>query len=361
MLKIGVGILACNEAENIETILDNVFSQSIFQASGEQYDIEVVVVPNGCSDNTAELARKRLEGLAEEDFVSPVSWKVTELTKGDKAGAWNHFIHSASRPDTDYYILVDADIEIVVDRTFERLIDGLVNNSSAKISYGNSVKHSMLKGNKTLYDRVSLFLAGGIKESGVAHKASRADDKIYYMSGQLYGARASALKRIWMPSGLPAEDGFLATCITTNMFKSEMAGDQIIRVADALHKFVAESTVKGWLHHEKRMTIGAAINGVLKKYFEARRDSIPDVGQWIREQGENDPNWLARIMDEAVKDGSGFVSFSWGIRRIRELKKVRPLKAMAFFPVYTAFLPVDFYVRHKSNKTISARSGVGFW
>ena len=360
MLKIGVGILAYNEAENIETILDNVFSQSIFRTAENKYDVEVIVVPNGCSDNTAALARNRLESLTEKGLGTPVSWQVTELEKGDKAGAWNHFVHSVSRPDTDFYVFVDADIELVHEKTFESLVQGLVDNPRAKISFGSSVKHSMLKEDKSLFDRFSLFMAHGLKKPG-ADQASRPDQSIYYVSGQLYGARPSTLKKIWLPSGLPAEDGFLATCITTDMFKSEMRGDQIIRVANAMHKFVAESTVGGWLHHEERMTIGATINGVLKEYFEARRDSIPDVGQWIREQEQTDPHWLSRVIQEALNDGSGFVSFSWGIRRIRELRRVRPVKALVFLPVYAAFLPVDLYVRHKCNKTLSSSRGVGFW
>ncbi|MBN2715715.1 MAG: glycosyltransferase family 2 protein [Deltaproteobacteria bacterium] len=360
MLKISVGILAYNEADSIARVLDDVFSQSIFHDSRDNYDIEVIVVPNGCSDNTAALAREQLTRLTEKELAPRVSWQVAELTKGDKAGAWNHFIHSVSRPDTDYYILVDADIELVHEKTFDSLVQGLVNNPKAKISHGNYMKHSMVKKKKSMFDRVSLFMAGGLKNPG-ASQASRPDEEIYYVSGQLYGANASALKRIWLPSGLPAEDGFLATCITTDMFKSKMMGDQIIRVADALHQFKAESTVKGWLHHEERMSIGATINGVLKEYFEARRDSIPDVGQWIRDQEENNPMWLSRIMEEAVKNGSGFVTFSWGIRRIRSLKDVRPLKAAFFFPVYTAFLPVDLFIRHRSNKTISSSTGIGFW
>jgi hypothetical protein len=64
-MKISLGIMAWNEAEIIETSLKSLFEQSLLKRLPEwKATLEIIVVPNGCSDRTEEAARATLESLA---------------------------------------------------------------------------------------------------------------------------------------------------------------------------------------------------------------------------------------------------------------------------------------------------------
>jgi glycosyltransferase involved in cell wall biosynthesis len=55
MPKVSLGILAHNEQARIPATLRSLESQSLF---GSNHDVEVVVVPNGCKDQTAAVTRE---------------------------------------------------------------------------------------------------------------------------------------------------------------------------------------------------------------------------------------------------------------------------------------------------------------
>lgn len=100
-LQLSVVILAYNEADNITACLASVAAniQSLVVAKRASFEqVECLVVANGCSDNTAALARQ---------FNAP--WvKVFEIERGDKANAWNRAVHQYSKP-AQYYVFLDGD------------------------------------------------------------------------------------------------------------------------------------------------------------------------------------------------------------------------------------------------------------
>ena len=71
---IGIGILAYNEQDDIADTLKSLFQQSIFKDpvlgdAGRISSIEIIVVPNGCTDETTGVAKATLERL-KQDFTS---------------------------------------------------------------------------------------------------------------------------------------------------------------------------------------------------------------------------------------------------------------------------------------------------
>ena len=54
--RLSIGILAHNEEPRIGKTLQTLFAQDVF----EKFPTEVVIVPNGCVDGTAETARQLL-------------------------------------------------------------------------------------------------------------------------------------------------------------------------------------------------------------------------------------------------------------------------------------------------------------
>ncbi|SMO69065.1 glycosyltransferase [Paracoccus laeviglucosivorans] len=99
MTPCSVLIPAHDEGKYIDACLDNVLSQ---EHSGP---VEVIVIANGCRDDTAERARARMGDFAARGWVL----RVEELAQGGKIGALNHGDACASH---DIRIYLDADLRM---------------------------------------------------------------------------------------------------------------------------------------------------------------------------------------------------------------------------------------------------------
>jgi glycosyltransferase involved in cell wall biosynthesis len=88
-------IFAHNEAKTIAACLDSLLTQEP-RSPGR-----VFVLVNGSRDATADIVARY---AAEHPVVRPVV-----LPLGDKAGAWNHYVH-VLRPPADVHFFVDGDV-----------------------------------------------------------------------------------------------------------------------------------------------------------------------------------------------------------------------------------------------------------
>ena len=79
-LKASVLIPAHNEASYLPTCLDAVVASDAVQGG-----VEVIVIANGCSDDTADIAR----GYEEEMLQKGWTLTVLDLAEGGKLNAWN--------------------------------------------------------------------------------------------------------------------------------------------------------------------------------------------------------------------------------------------------------------------------------
>lgn len=357
---ISIGVLAYNESQTISSMIRSLFAQSLFELAGQEYLIEVVVVPNGCTDDTANKARTCLSELIKEDRYQDVRWKVSELERGDKCGAWNHFVHQASDPQSSFFILADADIQIKHPDTLKNMVLGLEANPKACASISKPEKDTFYKSKKSLFERLSCMISRSMQKSGIPSELV-VPDEVYYICGQLYCVRGEELRRIWLPIGHPVEDGFISSQLTSRHFRHPRVGTRVMKVGSAFHLFTPESQFSRWLHHERRISIGAAVNTSLRNFFYAQVDAIPDVGQWIKKEQEKNPNWLHSFMKERVDRGDALLGLSWPLRRVRELPKMNRLKAIIMAPIFLALLPLDFLVYRQSLSLIKQGKGVGFW
>ena len=57
-MKLSVGILARNEEKHIRKTIGSLLEQSVFSAEHEHIDTEIVVIPNGCQDDTTRFAKR---------------------------------------------------------------------------------------------------------------------------------------------------------------------------------------------------------------------------------------------------------------------------------------------------------------
>jgi|GEM_PF-4817134 len=95
-MKLSIGILAHNESDSIAVLLNSLSQQSLFTCINSNHSIEVIIVPNGCTDDTAAIAHKTLEELNSNVNIAPLTGKVCEVEEAGKSNAWNLFIHQFS-------------------------------------------------------------------------------------------------------------------------------------------------------------------------------------------------------------------------------------------------------------------------
>ena len=208
IMRISLGILAWNEAEVIGVSLESLFAQGLVRRlAADGPTLEIVVVPNGCSDGTERVAEEALRRLAAGFDPRALFWSVRVLEQPGKANAWNRYVHDFADPSADYVFLMDADIRFHAPDTLWNMVLALERDPLARVATDLPLKHVMFKERKTWGDRISLAIAGMTRAAPAQ------------ITGQLFCARGSVIRRIHMPRGLLTEDGFIKHMVCTDMFR----------------------------------------------------------------------------------------------------------------------------------------------
>src|SRR5262249_14737262 len=135
-MKVSVGILARNEADNIAKILGDIGSQDLL--SSHSLRIEIHIVANGCTDSTVIAAKN---ALSKDSFQHKnIKVYVHTLSQPVKSNAWNELIHRFTSPAAEFICLVDADIRIPEPTTLRLMLDSLVVSDKAVVAVDDPVK-----------------------------------------------------------------------------------------------------------------------------------------------------------------------------------------------------------------------------
>lgn len=273
-----IGLLAYNEAGVIGRTIASLSRQSIFdpacRAALGLDAVEVMVVPNGCSDDTAAVARDALAALPRDVAVS-----VHALDEAGKANAWNRFVHDLSSPDVTLLALMDADIDFGTDDVLEQLVRRLSEDPPCDVATDRAVKD--YRGRRLgPFDRISRRVSAQSSGGGGGS-----------LCGQLYCGRADVLRRIWLPIGLPVEDGFVAAMLGSDGFTLPQGRDAIAFVPDAWHYYEPETDPAAFIRHEARIIVGSVINARLfALMWEAGKSD--HAGEYVRRRNAEDPRWV---------------------------------------------------------------------
>src|SRR5688500_344812 len=96
--SVSVAVFAYNEEQEIATALAHL------DACGDEAQIRVHVLINGCTDGTEAAVRAfRPRSIA----VVPVV-----IAAGDKANAWNHYTHDLAPRDAAMHVFTDGDMQV---------------------------------------------------------------------------------------------------------------------------------------------------------------------------------------------------------------------------------------------------------
>ncbi|MDO9468165.1 MAG: glycosyltransferase family A protein [Thiobacillus sp.] len=180
-----VAVFAHNEARNIIACLDSL-------QAATAHPIECYVLANACTDRTEALVREYATSHPDVHLVS--------IRLGDKANAWNVFVHEASPREAPHYFFIDGDVR-ATPGALDAMMLALDQNSQA-----NGVSALPRSGRG-----VEAFKRDMLESKGIA--------------GNLYGLRGDFVERIRsqainMPIGTIGEDALMGA-----MLKWDLRGD----------------------------------------------------------------------------------------------------------------------------------------
>jgi len=353
-ITISIGVLAHNESNLISRTLHSLLQQSLFLSDKSKFELELIVVPNGCTDDTASVARTTLQTLTAPALYSHINWQVCELTEAGKSNAWNAYVHQLRCAKAKYLVLMDADIEFLETETLLSMLNVLEKTPDAWVSVDKPIKDVTLKSSKTLMEHFSALvssLSGGkASEEGPA-----------WLCGQLYCARSEVLQKLWLPTRLPVEDGFLYTMIVTDGLLSAKEPQRVLLAKSASHRFEAYTQLNRLLRHEKWLILSNAVNELI--YSDLLAESIPaeGAGLLIKQRNEQDPQWLSNYLQASANKKKWLIPSFILLRRFKGLRYQSPLKSILLLPLAIVAFLADSLLAFQSNLELHQGSKLGYW
>ncbi len=291
-MKICIGILAHNEEKGIARTLEDVCRQDVWEVP--EWRVELRVVVNGSRDATAEKSRAALAGGPRAERC-----EVLELERPGKGNAWNRFVHEFCPADTEILILADADIGLPQPGALRVMVETLLAHPEAVACVDEPRKDFSSVRMNPLMRRIS---------ASASASALKGPPKL---CGQLYAARAEALRGIFLPEPLLVEDGFIKAMLVTDGFSKPERAERLVRAPGIFHLYEPERSRSAVFRHEKRILIGSLCNFRLFELARSAADGGKEVGKWLREKCGEDPDWFRAFLREQFGKDSPHAGQVW--------------------------------------------------
>ncbi|MFT4150949.1 MAG: glycosyltransferase [Paracoccaceae bacterium] len=338
MLRVDIGVFAHDEADGIAAMIAGLARQDILTDAG--IDARVLLLANGCTDDTATLARA----------AAFPALHVEELPQGGKSRTWNRFVHDLSRQDADLLVFCDADIALPQPDALSRLVRGLAHRPALQVLNSRPVKDIAYRPEGLSFtDRLISAGGGGL------------DDWKTAICGQLYAMPAAAARRFHLPVGLPVEDGFLRAMVLTDALTEE--GESLGRIDgldDLFHVYASERSIRALIRHQTRIVVGSAVNAAC--FAHLRR--LPANRRHAElERAARDADWLSRVLRaELPRAPFGYVPLHFLTKRVVRAaeaprESLRPKRAMTVL-LGAGF---DLIVYLAAQIRMARGTGAGFW
>lgn len=337
-LVVDIGIFAHDEAAGIAAMVAEIARQDILLGD---MDVRVVILANGCTDDTVARARAACAALGDRI-------EVADLPVGGKSRTWNRFVHDLSRPEAKALVFCDADIELPEADSLATLVTDLMTRPGLHALGSRPVKDIVYRpGNLTRLDRL-IAAAGGTL-----------DDWKTAICGQLYAMPADVARRLQLPIGLPVEDGFLRAMILTDVLSRAEMPDRIDG-ANVYHIYASERSVASLIRHQTRIVIGSAINAAC---FAHLRDGTREDRRRELTDAAGDAGWLGRVVRTRLpRIPFGYVPLHFLTKRVTNLARhPRELLRPRGMLVLMAGFGFDLIVYLNAQIRMARGTGAGHW
>ncbi len=342
---LSIGILAHNEKLNIEKTLHSLFTQDVFR----NFSTEIIVVTNGCTDETAALAA---QSLADHYAVwsNRGSARVEELVLAGKTNAWNQFVHKLSLPLASVLILMDADITFSNVRTISSMATTLMQNSQAVVCVDRPIKDIEIIAKRSFFQHLLVAATPEIDPNNAP------------LCGQLYCVRSEELRQIELPIYLPVEDGFLRALLVTEGFTRSEDPKRIVLDPVAAHNFVSVSTITELFKHEKWIVSSSIISMLLFERFWRECAGGCSAMALMRQWQEDDPDWLPRyIQRQADERGWSLLPRQWWTRRWSRWRQLPLGRRLRRLPVAAMAATIDISIFIAAIRDVRCGRALRYW
>lgn len=330
-MRVDVGVFAHNEAAGIAAMVARLLAQEL-----GGLDARILVLANGCTDDTAALARA-------------AGAEVADLPQGGKARTWNRFVHDLSRKNTEALIFVDADIEFTAADSLKRLALGLADHPALWVLNSQPVKDITARPEGlSALDKVIAAAGGGL------------DDWKTAICGQLYAMPAARARSFHLPIGLPVEDGFLRAMVLTDALTRDEDFTRIDGLESLSHLYASERSIPALIRHQTRIVIGSALNFAA---FDTLRALPEEARRPALAAAAADEGWLASAARTRLPCFPfGFVPFHFLTKRLARLaadprQNLRPKRLV----VAILGFGFDAIVYLLAQYRMARGTGAGFW
>ncbi|MEG4126809.1 glycosyltransferase family 2 protein [Microcoleus sp. Pol14D5] len=296
-MKVNIGIFAHNEERSIRRTLSDLTRQDVFKRG--EFEISVHILANGCTDETISICNEFAENIG-----SCFDIKVYDIKESGKSRTWNTFVHDISDQECEFLIFQDADISLPSESVISSLIVHLVNNENLTACPSRPVKDLALTSGKiSLKDRLILASSGML------------DDWKQAIAGSLYIVRRESISNVFMPIGLPVEDGYIHAIIQTEAFKNEGANETKINAPDNVyHVFDSERHVTRIIRHQARLVIGSSINFLI---FDFIREYTRTYGDFKFEIFKDDELFVKNLIRDRLPNLKfGYIPYHFLFKRL---------------------------------------------
>ena len=280
--RIAVGIFAHNEEPGLGAFLRDLQHQELFRTEPTG---SIVVLENGSTDKTAEVARV-FGGAA---GFGGWSYRVESLAKGGKARTWNRFVHEIAAGEEEILFFLDGDIRLPDPGLLANLLQVLQKHPEVAAAADTPVKDIVGRKGASLRERIS------------ADASSLARGDRAQLCGQCWIGRRSVLREIVLPEGILVEDGFIKAMLLTHGFRQKEDPDRFVQIA-ARHEFEAVTRLGPLFRHERRILLGTLVNRALFLHLHGLREAGQNPQEWLWEQHQRDPGWLAAFAAKKLRE-----------------------------------------------------------
>jgi len=327
--RISIAVRAWNEEAVIRRTLESLFNQSLFKELRERGEhCEILCIPNGCTDHTAEIANAVFsEQASAHPFADAFTCRVHNTPEAGRNHTWNSFVHHLAHQEAEFLFLMDSDILFDRPETLFNMYRTLLQNPQADVASDLPTKDVSLKLQKSWRDRISLSVSD-------MNRVSQGQ-----MTGQLYCIRAEIARRIYLPKELGIDDGFIKAIICTDFFSKDLKPGRIVTAVDASHVYEAYTSTGELLKNQKRQMIGQTIVHVLVEHLKTLPSAQKvDLAATLRHKEETCPDWVARLVAAHLRRARFFWRIFPGAVtfRFKRWARLRGLKRVRCFPATVA-------------------------